>query len=321
MIAMNVLTAKAKKTILNVAPSGCGKSVATSSVAIGLGERAQAYDSITLAGLVRLKSQFSFYDGHVVVDDLGMEKSLWSRTSTIAVLANLVYGHAVRKVTHSYEINIEDFRGSVSMNIQPVMLHSLVQSDEWVAVVRDKVIRYYHLIRPARPHRNPPNIEVSWGPALHEVAMPAYKGKLWYELIDVGLTQWSFARVEEHIPDLLRACAALDGRNKVNVTDYKVLIKLLQPLRLERHIVETFGFETGRIFDNNLYCILVELASFGEPTLFQIAVDYKVDISTVRRLVNTVHEWAYVKNDEPARVSPTDKAKELLSICGVNQRW
>lgn len=321
MVATNILAAKAKKTILNVAPAGTGKSVACDSIGATLRERSKMYTSITLAGMHRKTGDFSSYDGHVIIDDLGSEKSLWSRISTITVLANLVYTHFIHKVTHSYTIEITDFRGSVSMNIQPVLLNSLVQSDEWVAVVRDKVLRYYHLFRPKKPERDPPVIDVKWGAPLHEVAMPKYKGKLWYQLVSIGLTQWSYARVLEHLPDLLRSCASLDGRTKVNATDYRILIKLLQPMQLERYIIKTYGFETGRVFDNNLYCILVELASFKEPTILTIAEDYKVNPRTAERLCATVPEWCWIKSDTPARVMPTDRTKDILDLCGANQRW
>lgn len=80
LIAINILAAKAKKTILNVAPSGCGKSVASTSSANLLQERAKFYTSLTLAGLIRLKDEFCNFNGHVIIDDLGAEKSLWSRT-------------------------------------------------------------------------------------------------------------------------------------------------------------------------------------------------------------------------------------------------
>lgn len=321
MIAMNILAAKAKKAILNVAPAGTGKSVACDSVGQTLHERSTRYTSLTLAGLNRLQDEFSHYDGHIIVDDLGAEKSLWSRISTITALANLVYTHFVYKVTYNSTIEIQDFRGSVSMNIQPVLLNSLIQSDEWISVVRDKVLRYYHLFRPKMPRREWPEIDVKWGAALEEIELTGRGGKLWYQLVAIGLTQWSYARVLEHVPDLLRAAAALDGRNKVNSTDYSVLIKLLQPLQLERYIVTTYGFEQGRVLDNNLYCILVELASFKTPTILTIAEDYKVNPRTAERLIQTVPEWCWIKANSPKKVMPTDMAKEILDMCGVNQRW
>lgn len=243
------------------------------------------------------------------------------RKATVTVLANLVYTHYVRKVTQTGEINITGFQGSVSMNIQPVLLNSLVQSDDWIAVVRDKVIRYYHLFRPLKPKQYIPEVSIEWGEPTQKVKLSKYRGKLWFQLVSIGLTQWSYARCQEHLPDLLRASASLDGRMKVNVTDYHLLIKLLQPIQLERYIVTTYGFEAGRVFDNNLYCILVELASFKNPTIEQLCVDYKVSPRTAERLIGTVQDWCWIKANSPRRVLPTDEAEHILDIAGVNQKW
>jgi len=200
-------------------------------------------------------------------------------------------------------------------------MNSLVQDDDWVAVVRDKVIRYYHLYRPTKPQNYPPHIDLKWGKPITEIALGKSKGKLWYQLVAIGLTQWGHSRILEHIPDLLRACASFDGRDKVNATDYRLLIKLLLPLQLERYIVDTYGFEAGRVFNNNLYCILVELASFRNPTLLQICEDYKVAPNTAERLIKEVSQWCYIKDDSPKKVMPTEQTQNMLDLCGAYQKW
>lgn len=321
MIAMDVLAAKAKKTLLKVAPAGTGKSVASDTVKFILQERAHKYTSLTLAGLKRLEADFNNFDGHIIIDDLAAEKSMWSRISTINVLANLVYSHYIHKISQTTEIKITDFFGSASLNIQPVLMNNLVQGDDWVAIMRDKILRYYHLYRPKAPKRYPPSVKLDWGPPLNDVVLTAYKGRLWYQLIAICLTQWSYARVEEHLPDYLKAVAALDGREKVTPSDYKLLIKLLKPMQLERYLIKAFGLETGRIFENNLYCILVELASFGEPTIDQICEDYKVSPSTVEKVILTMPNYCFVKSGEHRRIAPMDVVKEMMDVCGTNQKW
>lgn len=321
MVAMEVLTAKAKKTLLKIAPAGCGKSATSDAVSSILFGRNKKFTSITLAGLIRLRDEFTGYDGHVIIDDLGAEKSQWSRTSTITVLANLVHTHFVHKVTHGYDLTLTDFNGSVSLNIQPVLLNTLVQTDDWIAVVRDKVLRYYHLMRPRTPRSEPPHVKIDWGIPLHKVHLGTYKGKLWYQLVAITLMQWSYARVIEHLPHLLKACASLDGRDKVKVADYNILIKLLQPMQLEPYLITSYGFETGRIFNNNLYCILVELASFHEPSIQQICLDYKIAHSTAERLIKAQDTWCWIKSNSPRKVLPTERTTELLDMAGVSQRW
>lgn len=317
LIIMNIIAAKAKKTILNIAPSGCGKSTATNTVSQMLGERRLRFTSLTLAGLVQVKKLFTDSESHVIIDDLGAEKSLWSRISTITTLANLCYGHSIDKVTHAGRVAVENFRGGISLNIQPVLLNSLVQDDDWIAVVRDKVIRYYHLYRPILPKKFLPESKLEWGEPITTITLSEHKGQLWYQLISVGLTQWSYSRVIEHIPDLLKACAALDKRAKVNNADYRLLIKLLQPIQLERYLIETYGFESGRVFNNNFYCILVELATFKQPTIAQISEDYKINPATVENLCKEQQQWCWIKANSQKRVLPTEQTTKIMEACGV----
>lgn len=320
-MATNLLAAKAKLCILNVSPADCGKSRVTDATYAILHDIATKYTSLTLAGLRHLQKTLNNFAGHLIIDDMGGEKSLWSRISTITVLANLVYGHHVHKITHTGEIRIENFDGSAALNIQPIMMQSLVQSDEWIAVVRDKVLRYYHLIRPIDPVNAYPEVDFKWGIPLREVKIPTMKGLMWSQLVVVGLCQWSYGRCKEHLPALLRACAAIDGRTKVSRTDYTLLYKLLKPMQLERYILTTYGFETGRNFLNNVMCIFVELASHGNPTIDIICDDYKISPTVVERLIIENKEWAWVKSNSPKKVMPTPQTQKILELAGVNQKW
>ena len=321
LIAMNLIAAKSKRCLLNVAPAGCGKSTATDTVGMLLKDRAKKYTSLTMAGLLRLKDELTEYTGHVIIDDLGAEKSEWTRTATIATLAHLVHTHNIYRITQTSIIQINDFNGSAALNIQPVMMQSLVRDDDWVAVVRDKVIRQYHLLRPAKPHKGLPNVTFDWGTPLEHVDEPKRTGALWYQLIAIALSQWSYGRCLEHLPMMLRATAALDRRDKCNSEDYRLLAKLMKPMQLERYIIESYGFEEGRTFNNNVYCLLVELATWGNPTLETIAEDYKVHPKTVERLAATAPEWCAIQPDSPKRLIPTEQTQNIFKAIGVNEKW
>ena len=321
LVAINVLAAKAKRCILNVSPAGCGKSAATDTVWSLLTNRSIKYTSLTLAGLTRIRKELDGYDGAIIIDDLGAEKSIWSRVSTITVLATLTHTHHVHKITQTAELLLTNFYGSASMNIQPVMMNSIVQDEDWIAVIRDKVLRYYHLIRPVIPKPTIPSVKLDWGKPFTEVHQPKLHGKLWYQLVAICLTQWSYARVNEHAPALLKACAALDNRTTIQPQDYHLLTKLLKPMQLERYILSSYNFEFGRVFLNNIYCILVELVSHGAPTIHTIAEDYKVSPSTVERLAQTAPEWCWIKTNSPKRILPTEDAKKIITLIGANQKW
>jgi len=321
MIAMNLICAKAKMCILNIAPAGCGKSVSTDTVTSLLTGMAQKFTSLTLAGLKHLSDELNQFNGHITIDDLGGEKSEWSRVSTVTVLANLVHTHFVKKITQGYVLEIANFYGSASLNIQPILMQSIVGDNDWIAVIRDKVLRYYHLIRPIKPKAYLANPQVDWSIPLQEVLTPKYTGKLWYQLIAIGLTQWSYARTLEHLPKLIKACAALDGRTHVELQDYRLLVKLMKPMQLERYIITSYGFEAGRAFDNNTYCMLVELASHGQPAIETICEDYKVSPTTVERLAMEAADWVWIKVNSPKRIMPQENTTKILKLAGVNQKW
>ena len=321
LVAINILTSKAKKCLLVISPAGCGKSVATDITHMLLRGQAIKYTSLTLAGLIRLRDQFSNFTGSIIIDDLGSEKSEWSRVSTINVLATIVHTHNIHKVTATSEIQLTNFHGSAALNIQPVLMNQLVGTEDWIAVVRDKALRYYHLIRPTVPKDYIPKLNFDQGTPLEQVNKSHHKGKLWYQLIQIGLTQWSYARCIEHIPTLLRATAAIDGRQDVTGEDYRILIKLLKPMQIERYAITSWDFETGRNFLNNIYCILVEIASHGQPTLQTISEDYKISPSTVERVVASAPEWCFKKTNSPTKIVPTEQCTKILNLCGVNQTW
>jgi hypothetical protein len=321
MVGINIIAAKAKQCIINVSPAGCGKSSATDIVTLMLKGKAMKYTSMTLAGLKHESVELTQFGGHIVIDDLGSEKSEWSRVSTVTVLSTLVHTHYVKKITQAGILQIENFYGSASLNIQPVLMDSIIREDDWISVIRDKSLRYYHMIRPVDPQPMLKSIDLDWGLALQEVAEPKKTGKQWYQLVAAGLTQWSFGRVKEHLPPLLKACAALDNRTTVKTEDYKLLYKLMKPMQLERYLLTTYEFETGRVFEKNLNCILVELASHGAPSIETICEDYKCSPTTTIRIAQSLPEWCWIEAGNPKKLRPTEHAQNIMKIVGVNEKW
>jgi len=317
MIAMNILAAKARRCILNISPAGCGKSTVTNAVHAALGELSRKYSSMTLAGLRHLAETLSGCQQHLLIDDLGAEKSYWARTSTITVLASLVHTGYVYKITQQYAIEIDGFQGSAAINVQPVLMNALVADEDWVAVVRDKTLRYYHLHRPRKPHEAAPNIKVNWGVPTDTVQLKIRKGKLWYQILSYGLTQWSYARCLEHIPAYLKAAAALDGRSEVTTADYRLLIKLFKPMALERYLLKSFGMESGRTFQDDVFCLLTELATDKVVPVETVCEDYKVSPNTIKQVVHDNSDWFYIKENSPELLMPTEYTKKILTLIGA----
>jgi len=321
MVAMNLITAKSKRCILNIGSRGTGKSTATNTVAYLLKDRATKYTSLTMAGLVRIQDTLKGFTGHIIIDDLGAEKSDWTRTATISTLATVVMEHSIHRITQTSETRITDFNGSASLNIQPVLMTSLMQSDEWINVISDKILRQYHLIRPIKPCKGFPNVNFDWGINIEQVDEPKRASKEWYQLIQYGLSQWSNARCLQHIPEMLKAVAALDNRTKCKREDYEILAKLMSSMQLERFITDSYGLEARETFNNEIYCILIELASWGEPTIEIICQDYHRKPTTVLSAAEVAKDWCMVSPDKPKRLIATEQCKKTFERIGVNQKW
>lgn len=312
-LVFNVIAAIAKKCLLNVAVAGIGKSTCTWTLKSLYGDQCKIFDSVTRSGLRYVAEELTNFNGLVIIDDLGKCDTVYSRMATITSLAELSYSHFIRKMTYTVNIEINNFYGASIMNIQPVLMQSIVDKPEWEAVIRDKTIRYYHLIRPLKPVRDTPKIEINIKKTIDSVALKDTDNQSYYNLIAIGLYQWGYARAIEHINDLLKACALIDKRKTVNEEDMLVLLDLMQPLLLERFFFNKFSLEGSISFDKNGMAILTELASFNPLTVAQICADYKITDYRVKEILKTIPIWCFTSNDNKGVVSPTEFASDIIA--------
>ena len=315
-LAFSIICTKARMCLLNVAPSGTGKSVITNTLKKSYPDCVKL-DSVTRSGLKDFKDQFTNFWGLVVIDDMAKVDSLYSRKHTITSFAELCYSHDISKHTFSVTIVIDGFFGSAVINVQPVILGELVTDSEWEAVTQDKTVRYYHLFRPTKPIGQLPEVTVDWGHSLDLVHKPSHNFKLYEKLEKIGSIQWSDARVLEHVDTLLRASAALDRRQDVRNEDYQLLHKLMKPMTVERHIFHKAGFETGRYMDTNLLAVLVEFASWKDINLERISRDYKISPTTAYRLLTEIKDWFEPSEPMSKRLVPKPSLRQVLREAGV----
>lgn len=316
LLSFNVMAAIAKKCVLNVAVAGIGKSTVTWALKEAWNEQVKVFDSITRSGLKFISTEIANFDGVIIIDDLGKVDTSYSRMATITTMAELVYSHFVRKLTFGMDIDISDFFGSAHMNIQPVLLGEVAARPEWEAVIRDKTMRYYHFVRPTAPIKSIPKIKVKLKKNVQKVKDKTEHNDLYHDLIRIGLMQWSYARVKEHIHDMLKATAKIDRRNLVTETDKQVLFSLLQPLLIERFLMRKMGFETGISFDDNLACLLTEFCSFQPLTLAQICNDFKITPSLAKNILVSMKKFCVIEKHSEPVIVPTEFAKELLEQMG-----
>jgi len=317
LYGMALVATKAKKCMITIAPAGCGKSTVTNALRNLDWIETRIYDSVTRGALRFIAKELSGFNGLVVIDDMGKIDTQYSRMATTTTFAELCYSHFIRKLTMTLNINVEDFYGSAILNIQPSVFSGLIEGAEWEAVIRDKTLRYYHLHRPIKSCEEPIRVKPEKGIPINQVSFPNRRSKMYRLLEAIGRIQWSRARVHEHLTDLLRACAALDRRTRIGVQDYHLLYYLMKPMVAERFLVDKSGFELGRWFNSNAFCILVELASYPELTPRHIADDYHVAPSTVNRLLSTVTEYCFLKSNSPEAVIPTKFGMKVLEVIGA----
>lgn len=299
-----------------VAPSGTGKSTVSNFVASNHLNCIRR-NSVTRAGLVHFQKALIGFDGLVAVDDLGSGDTEYTANATLATFAILSHEHSLAKDTADLRLQITDFNGSVLLNTQPVILAHICANRDWDAVIQDKVIRYYHLFRPIKPVVEGITAELDWGIDLDLVSADLPRSKLYDHLWNVGIVQWGDARTIEHLGRLLCAAAALDRRRAVTLADFRVLLKLIRPLKVEKYCFEKYGFESGRVFRQDLFTMLVEFSSWGNLTVKRIAQDYKMSDSSVYNLLRQM-PGAFITTDfKPRVLSPHPDLVRILQEVGV----
>ena len=317
-IAFSIICIKARQCLLLVAPSGCGKSVITDTLA-NVSPNAIKLLSVTKARLGSFKDQFTNFFGVVLMDDMAGAGSMYERKETLVAFSMLCHAHCISKHTFTTDFEITDFHGAAVMNIQPAILAEIYQYPEWESLISEKTLRYYHLYRPVAPSIDKPNLKVDWGIDIDLVHKPRHDLKLYPLLHDIATIQWSDSRTLEHLDTLLKAIAALDQRQDINNLDLQLLYKLMKPMMIERYIMHKTGFETGRWMDNNLAAVLVEFATWKDINIDRIARDYKISPATVYRLLASIKEWFKESEVKSKMLIPKPELKRILKEAGVER--
>lgn len=319
LVAMCQIVVKAKKFMLVISPSGCGKSRAMEYIARNT---ANSYrpTSLSMASLANKTELLTSFRSVIVIDDISVIQTPYGRSATITTLSALCYSHRVEPSMAGYDFLIEDFYGSALVGIQPIMLRDLMLSPEWEGSIQDKALRYYHLQRPLFPKLDFPNAEIEQGIDIDKVEdfEPNIKYKSWQQLFELGLSQWSIARTKEHLIDMLKAVAALENRKNVIEDDYILLARLLQPMIIENVVISKEDLEGERYLDNNLLALLVEYYTYnGKIALIQIASDFKVSLSQAYRIMgNQNGSWQQISKS-PTIYIPSKKLTMILKNLGL----
>lgn len=313
LIAICQIAVKARKFMLIVSPSGCGKSMAMNYVCWNTPDSYQP-TQISVASLGDKTEKMNSFRSVIGIDDIASIQTLHGRTATINTLSQLCYTHRVEPSMHGYGFAIEDFRGSALVGIQGIILRDMVLSPEWEASIKDKALRYYHLYRPLEPNLSLPDFKLKQGIDIDSVKFePDIESEKWQKLTKLSYSQWSRARSIEHIRDMLKAIAALESRTDVREEDFDLLYRLLKPMAIENVVITKESLEGERILDSDLLNLLVEYYSYGGVySLADIAQDFQVRIARAYRIMQHQNGNWQQSAKKPTRYRPSEKLKEVL---------
>ena len=313
LVAMCQIIVKARKFMLIVSPSGCGKSRAMEFIGKNTTDSYMP-TSLSIASLANKVDRLNSFRSVIVIDDISTIQTTYARSTTITTLSALCYSHRVEPSMVGFDFSIEDFYGSALIGIQPIILKDLMLAPEWDASIQDKALRYYHLNRPIVPNLGLPIAQINQGIDFDKVKdFEPLDNKLWHDLTALGNSQWSKARTKEHLTDMLKAIASLESRNEVIEDDYKLLVNLLKPMAIENISVVKEQLEGERYLDNNLLALLTEYYSYkGEFLLGQVAVDYKLTLSQCYRIMQQQNGYWQQITKSPTIYKPSKKLAVML---------
>lgn len=311
-----LISAKARKCFLLVAPPGTGKSTITDSILNNF-KPSISRDAGSMAGFRHIAAMLTNLEGTIVVDDIAILGSTYAMLSTISAYAALTYTHNLSRDMADSHYQISDFHAGVVMNVQPIVLKHIVPSPVWEANIKDKTIRYYHLYRPQHPTIEKVQYEIGKHLPLAKVAFNGIADKYMRDIEDTFSPQWSISRVNQHVQDLLKAIAALDESPEVRNQDVELLLRVFAPLKLEKYAMFKRDLEEGREFNATLILLLTELASYGKFELSRIQRNYEVSQSTAYAILNKYKQYVDITNKTPTYYVASELAKKIFADIGV----
>jgi len=318
MYAFSLVASKARKVCVLVAIAGSGKTTVMNSVKEQNKEKHLSLSSMTRSGLKQIQKEFYGFKGTLVIEDLGNVDTSYSLLESVKTAIALAYDHGLTKLNSQLHLEIRNFFGGVLTSIQPEIMPTIITSPSWEAVIRDKALRYYHLIRATKVNNTPIVIKADWGKDLDSIRYVRSNNKRFKELMAVFLDQFGLTRAEQHLTDMLKASAALDGREEVNATDLNALLEITRPMRLEKYVIYKEGIAGLKYFKTDDVYTLTEFATYGIVTIAQLMTDWSVSRRTVNRLLQMVDEYWLPNPKNTNELHPSDETKQILKECGYN---
>jgi len=251
----------------------------------------------------------------IVVDDLSKGQTEYSQIATVSVFSTLCYTGQIIKFTGQLELQIQGFRGSALINLQPLLLRKIARLPEFETDIRDKAIRYYHLYFPVNENIDKPKTSVKYR-YFKELNLNVRESDFEDRVFENFRYMFSKARAREHMLAYLNASAILNGRGEVVDADFELLYELSKIFRLEQYILVKRGLEGVRELDENVLPLLSSIATFKTPSVKELSFRFGIKKTRLYEIIQELTDYCIlVKNS--GKIIPTDYAKEILRECGV----
>ncbi|MEM3414957.1 MAG: hypothetical protein QXS21_05520 [Thermoproteota archaeon] len=318
-VMLNLACVVGGKAVMNIAPSGCGKSIITNIVKTKLKDEERKpleLDSTTKSGLKNYSKILSNSKKVIIIDDLAKIETKYSLVGTVVSLTELCYSHFIQKASYNINFEITAFTGAAIMNCQPIILKKIMRDPAFEASIRDKCIRNYYFYRPTEPKPSTlidqiNNTEIKLnGRAKFDKNLVDTKE---YKIIrDRFLTQFTLARAIEHIVDLSKSIAVMRERNFVIRNDLRLLKWITRGMEIEKYVVVKEQLEGERQIHTDIIDIMVEIVSHGEGVhIDQVCSDYQVSDQTVRNIIQREHKLFYILEN---RIYLTPEGKQIYEV-------
>lgn len=311
---------RANMALFVIGLSGTGKSKVTDALCRSGWRRAVQMRDLTKASLSKWGEDLQGFKGTLIVDDLARCDSDYIMKQTYKTLIELCFNHGTDKATYHYRIQITDFNASVIMNCQPIVFRTIIGDRDWDAFVRDRAARFYHIVRPVE--ENPADIVL---PKLPKLTVDDVKLNVESISESIGASaaaklSWQFTkgRAKQNLIQLLKASAALNGREETTEADAWLIDQIYSRGILEHVLTRAEEFEGRRRFDSNLYALISEFATLKRPiTVKEVALRFGYSERTVFSIISRMRRYVATTANSPPAIAPTEELVKLMEEAGI----
>jgi len=318
LAVFELLCDSANKCLLVIGSAGTGKSAVAKSVYNNIKRDKVYYDAITIVGLKKIQDFLTENRVSILVDDLSKGYTEYSQLSTVVIFSELCYTGWFRKTTAQYDLNIYGFKGSCIINLQPLLLKRIVSDPTFETDIRDKAIRYYHMVFPIKENLDRPKIDINYDYVEYENVLIDHSiihNKMYKDAYENFRYEFTKSRAKEHLNDLIKASALLNDRRKVTSGDLWLVRELSKNFRIEHEIFTKDELEGSRFINPNVLPLLSALNTYGKVSIRELCLRFQLKKRRIYQIINDLTEYCLIVKNH-SYIVPTEYTKELLREIG-----